>query len=259
MMTPPERSALTSQQIADLSALADGTLDDARRPEVEAMIARSPELQQLYERERRVVEVLHEARATERAPAHLRARIDAQRPSSRVAIRRRIQFGGALAGCLAAAAAALALVLPAGTPGSPSVSEAAAIAARGPAQGPPTADPHAPRARLAQAIGEAYFPNWAPTLGWRAVGQRVDQVRDHRAVTVYYGWHGKQVAYTILASPVLREPAAAEADVGGVKLRAFSLGDRVVVTWRREGHTCVLSATNVPASMLETLAAWTGS
>src|SRR5436309_2816459 len=113
-----------AQQLAELSALADGTLDPARRAEAEARIAASPELSARYERERAVVEILHEARATDRAPARLRARIEAQRPSGAVMARRRIVFGGSLAGALAAAALALALILPSGTPGAPSLSQA---------------------------------------------------------------------------------------------------------------------------------------
>ena len=35
-------------------------------------------------------------------------------------------------------------------------------------------------------------------------------------------------------------------------------GDRTVVTWRRNGRTCVLSATNVPTDQLLELAAWKG-
>ena len=77
-------------ELAELSALADGTLDPARRVEVEARIAASPELSALYERERRVVAALHQARATERAPDQLRARIEAARPTGTTVARRRI-------------------------------------------------------------------------------------------------------------------------------------------------------------------------
>src|SRR5438477_12085133 len=120
----------TEHQLAELSALADGTLDPSRRAAVEAWIASSPELTARYERERGVVEILHHARATDRAPARLRARIEAERPSARVRARRRVTYSGALAGALAALALALVLILPAGTPGAPSVSQAAALALR---------------------------------------------------------------------------------------------------------------------------------
>ena len=126
-----ENSTLSARELADLSALADGTIDPARRAEVEAHIAASPELSTLYERERRVVEMLHHAAVTDRAPAALRARIEAQRPKPAVRARRRVGYAGALAGALAAVALALVLILPGGTPGSPSVSDAAALAVTG--------------------------------------------------------------------------------------------------------------------------------
>src|SRR5579885_247162 len=101
MASRADHTKPTSAELADLSALADGTLDLARRPQVEAMIAASPELSALYERERRVVASLHQARATERAPAELRARIEAARPTRTVVARRRLAYAGGLAGALA--------------------------------------------------------------------------------------------------------------------------------------------------------------
>ena len=71
-----EHTKPTTGELADLSALADGTLDPSRRAAVEAHIAASPELSALYEREQRVVAALHQARSTDRAPASLRARIE---------------------------------------------------------------------------------------------------------------------------------------------------------------------------------------
>src|SRR5438067_11559644 len=99
----------TAAELADLSALADGTLDPGRRADVEARIAGSPELSALYERERRVVAALHQARASDRAPDRLRARIEAARPSRTVVLRRRVGYAGSLAGALAAIALALVL------------------------------------------------------------------------------------------------------------------------------------------------------
>jgi hypothetical protein len=251
-----KESNLNRKQLAELSALADGTLDPERRPEVEAAIAASPELQALYERERRVVGVLHHAASTDRVPAGLRARIDAQRPSKRQLAGRRTAYGGALAGALAAVALALALALPAGTPGSPSVSQAAALATRGPALPAPASDLSAPQVKLAQSVEELYFPNWSRSLGWTAVGQRRDRLGGRPAVTVYYESRGQRVAYTIVGLPALAQPSASVANVNGVELRMLALDGRTVVTWRRAGHTCVLSANGVGGSELKKLASW---
>jgi anti-sigma factor RsiW len=256
MGSSADQTQPTPAELAELSALADGTLEPARRAEVEARIAASPELSALYQRERRVLSALHEARATERAPAGLRARIEAARPTRRVAARRRIVYGGSLAGAIAVVALALVLLLPSGTPGAPSVSAAAALAARGPVRAAPVPDPSNPAARLDTSVDEVYFPNWVSRLGWRAVGERSDRLGGRRAVTVYYAWRGERIAYTIVGAPALAQPPAQETWRDGTELRTLTLNGRLVVTWRRAGDTCVLSGTDVTAAELQTLAAW---
>jgi anti-sigma factor RsiW len=244
------------QRRAELSALADGTLDASRRTEVEARIAASPELTALYERERRVVRALHQARQTDRAPASLRARIEAQRPRARARARRRIGYAGGLAGALAAILLALVLILPSGTPGAPSLGQAAALAGRGVAAPAPRPDSGAPSVKLEQQVGNVYFPNWAARFGWHAVGQRVDHINGRLAVTVYYKRDQATLAYTIVAAPALQQPAAKVTRVHATDLQTLRVGGRLVVTWRRAGHTCVLSAVSVPVSALQHLAAW---
>jgi anti-sigma factor RsiW len=245
---------LTAKQTTDLSALADGTLDPTRRDEVQAWVASSPELTARYERERRVAEMLHSARSSDRAPAQLRARIEAARPTPRVRARRRVAWGGALAGAVAVAALAAALLLPAGTPGAPSVSQAAALALRGPAAPAPISA----RAgvNLGESLGDLYFPDWARSFGWRAVGQRTDTINGRKAVTVYYQWRGRRIAYTIVGAPALDVPAGRSTVLQGTALRTLTMDGRLVVTWHRENHTCVLSGVGVPAAELHKLAAW---
>ncbi len=256
MASPADRSEPTPRQLADLSALADGSLDPARRAEVEAAISSSPELSALYERERRVVGVLHEARATDRAPAALRARIEAERPSRRARSGRRLIYGGSLAAGLAALALAAVLILPAGTPGAPSVSQAAALAVLGSTAPAPADDPTAPGLKLGQAVGDVYFPDWSQRFGWRATGQRIDHINGRVAVTVYYEWHGKRLAYTIVGAPALATPATAARSLNGTQLRTLTMAGRTVVTWRRDNHTCVLSGSGVSGAELQRLAAW---
>lgn len=240
---------------ADLSALADGSLDPARRAGVQAHIAASPELSALLEREQRVVEMLHDANSQTRAPASLRARIEAQRPRASVRARRRTVYVGGLAGALAAIVLALVLILPAGTPGSPSVSQAAALATRGPVAAAPAIDPRTPW-KLDTRVEDLYFPNWNGSFGWRAIGRRSDRIGGRLAVTVYYSGRGKRIAYTIVGAPVLNTPSARVRKLNGTDYRTLRLGGRLVVTWRRAGHTCVLSGVGVPASVLQRLAAW---
>ena len=256
MQTPLDNSDLSPRELAELSALADGSLDPARRAEAEGRIAASAELTALYERERRVVELVHEASSTIRAPAALRARINASRPTRTVRARRRAMYGGSLAGALAAVALALVLVLPGGAPGAPSISQAADLAALGSAGAAPAPEPAAPT-KLETTIEGLYFPNWGARMHWHAIGQRTDRINGRLAVTVYYAWHGKRVAYTIVGAPVLSAPPARTYTYdSGVEYRTLKLNGRIVVTWRRAGHTCVLTGTGVSAGDLQRLAAW---
>ena len=244
-------------ELAEIAQLADGTLDPARRDAVRARIDASPELSAAYEREQRVVALLREARATERAPAALRTRLEAQRRrSAPAARRRRAGYIGGLSGALAAIILALVLLLPGGTAGAPSLAQAASLAALGPAAGPPAPDPDRPGEQLGKNIENVYFPNWASHFGWRAIGQRTDVIHGRQAVTVYYAWRDDQIAYTIVGAPALKQPSADVTSMNGIELRTLTLDSRTVVTWRRAGHTCVLSGSTIPAAALRTLASW---
>jgi hypothetical protein len=255
MSSDDDKSQLSDRELAELSALADGTIDPARRADAERRIAKSPELTALYDHERRVVELLHQARATDRAPGRLRARIEAQRPTAKTRVRRRGAYIGGLAGAVAAVALALVLVLPGGTPAAPSVAQAAGLAVLGPTHAPPGPNPTNPTGKLAKDVQEVYFPNWQ-RFGWRADGQRTDRPQGRVAVTVYYRRDGHRLAYTIVGVPALRQPAATVTHMNGTELRTLRLDGRLVVTWRRNGHTCVLSGVGVSPRVLQELAAW---
>ncbi len=192
-------------------------------------------------------------RAQVRAPDALRARIDSERPSSRLQGTRRALYGGTLATGLAVLALALVLLLPGGTPGAPSLSQAAAIGALGPTSPAPAADREDPAHKLDRSVEKVYFPNWS-TVHWRAVGQRLDRIDGRIARTVFYRWRGRTIAYTILAAPALKTPPATVQVLGGVTFKTLVQAGRVVVTWQRAGHTCILSATDVAAAVMRGLA-----
>lgn len=252
-MAKDEERHLSEAQLTDLSALADGSLDPRRRETVQQSIARSPHLRTLYEHERSAVEMLQQA-AAERAPARLRMRVGSQRASRDARARWNPRYGALAAALAAAGAAALALLLPGATPGSPPVSQAAQLARRGPSGPGPVPDPGDPQTKLAQRVQGLYFPNWSGALGWRPVGARTDRLGGRPAVTVYYERRGMSVAYTIVGAPALAKPSALVTHLGGFAVQALRVRDRNVVTWRRAGHTCVLSASAVPTRVLETLA-----
>jgi hypothetical protein len=203
--------------------------------------------------EQRVAALLADVRAQVRAPAALRARIEAQKPSPRVARTRRTVYSGALASGLAVLALALILILPGGAPGAPSLSQAAALGALHPTEAAPPADRDDPANKLDRNVEKIYFPNWTE-LHWRAVGQRVDRIDGRLARTVYYRWRGRTIAYTIVGAPALATPRAAAQSLNGVTFKTLTESGRLIVTWRRAGHTCILSATDVSGVVMRSLA-----
>jgi hypothetical protein len=103
------------------------------------------------------------------------------------------------------------------------------------------------------------FPNYAAKFGWEPVGARQDDPSDRSTTTVYYGNGARTVAYTIVSGNALDPPSDARSTTrGGVEYRVFRTGGRTVVTWERDGHTCVLSGRNMRSAELVTLADWRG-
>ena len=215
--------------------------------------------EQLAERGRVLIAA---AVAETQAPLALRERIEAdrQRAVARGAGARRRRLRGLLipAGGLVAALV-VAVVLIAGGGGTPSVLATASLAARGPVLPPPPED-EANEALLQSSIDGVPFPYWGP-LKWESVGARDDKIEGRNARTVYYdNPKGVRAAYTILGGDAVDPPSAARKRTDkGVQLYVVEDKGRRVVTWERNGHTCVLSAPlAVPEQKLLDLAAWQG-
>jgi anti-sigma-K factor RskA len=121
------------KEIAELAALADGSLAPERRSELEARIAQSPELAELLAEQERAVGFARSAASEVEAPAGLRARIGARRQVRRVSGSRRF----VLVGAAAAAAVVVAVAVGLGVFGSSTSGERlhASLAATGPAPG----------------------------------------------------------------------------------------------------------------------------
>jgi anti-sigma factor RsiW len=250
----------------DLGALADGSLSEQRRAALERAVADSPELQARLGKQRDALAAVRLLQA-EQAPRQLRARLS---PSPAPQGRRSPAHSGrrpaprralGLASALALTGLATALVLVGGASPAPTVAEAAVIGAlppTAPVQKPPedhTIHVMLPRARAAGLP----FPYWEDRFGWRAVGLRRDRIDGRLLTTVIYARHDQRLAYTIVAGSAL--PNDARAGVtgrDGTVLRSVSIGRRVVVTWLRRGHTCVLSGTGVAVDALLALGAWRG-
>ncbi len=250
---------IKAEEMRDVSALADGSIDPARRDAVEARIAASPELSALYAREQRVVDLLHQ-RASDRSGAGRRS-APGSRPSGRSA-RSPPAVGSATAAVWSAhwrsPRSRSRFCCPAARPArrrSAKLPRWRRAARRWPA---PAADPDQP-GKLQTLIEGIYFPDWSLAFHWRASGQRTDTINGRRAVTVYYDWKGHRLAYTIVGSPALNTPTARVTTLKGVELHTLTIGGRLVVTWKRGNNTCVLSATGIPAAKLQKLAAWEAS
>jgi anti-sigma factor RsiW len=243
-------SRLSPRELAELCALADGTLPAERRAAVEARVAASPELRELLERQRNSLAATG-ALAADVPPAALAASI-ATAPRRRRRALERFAPRLALAGGLAVAAAVVAVML-SGGPGGPTVADAARFAAE-PASGP-APRPAGPTTLAVRVEGIA-FPQLAPTYGWRAVGVRRGRIDGRGATAVFYAKGDRRLAYVIVAGSGLGRPAAADAAVRrGVEYRTLRLAGTPAVTWRRGGHTCVLLGDASLAELL-TLASW---
>jgi len=196
------------------------------------------------------------------APDRLRLAVgdavaDAERSHPRRHRRARLQLAGALVAA-GAVAAVLLIVLVIGSDGGggsaePGVRAVAPIALRQATAPAPAARPGGELLR-AQA-GPIAFPTWT-RAGWHAIGARSDTVGGHELQTVFYADEaGRRIGYAI---------ADAQLPVGGgqlvmwrgARLRVLDRGATSVVTWRRDGRTCILAGRGVSVGRLLTLASY---
>jgi anti-sigma factor RsiW len=246
-------SRLTEQELADLAALADGSLPVERRAAVEAWVSGSPELQELLGRQRRSVTATH-ALADEPVPTSLLEAVRAPRRGSRRA--RRWTPRLALVGAVALVAA-VAVALFTGGPAGPTVAEAARLADR-PPSGPAPPPAGTAGTQLALDVQGVTFPDLLESYGWRAVGVRHDEVAGRDATAVYYEKSGTRIVYVVVAGEGLSRPLGAPSTTrNGVQLQTLEIDGRPAVTWRRLGHTCILIGP-APSDELLNLASWRG-
>lgn len=244
-------SGLSEREIADLCALADGTLPAERRAEVEARVAASPELLELVERQRQAVAATQVV-SDDQPPASLVETVSA-RTARRT--RRRLAPRIALAGGLAAAVVVFLTVVLIGGPGGPTVADAARLASE-----PPNAPAPPPRGtdsqKLALDVEGVTFPNLAQWAGWKTVGVRHGRVDGRDATVVFYEKGGRRIAYVIVAGSGLPRPSGGQATMQkGVDYQVLRLNGRLAVTWRRGGRTCVLIGDATRRELLK-LAGW---
>jgi anti-sigma factor RsiW len=241
-------SRLSPEELAELSALADGTLSDERRAEVEARVAASPELLELVERQRRAVTAT-QALASDEPPASLVESVEGlsrarRRPRAGLRVPRL-----ALAGGLAAVAAVVAAIVLSGGPGGPTVADAAGLAGK-PANGPAPPPLANSSTKLAAHVEGVAFPNLARWAGWHATGARRGHIDGRAATVVFYRKDGRRIAYVIVAGSGLPPPSES-----GPRYQTLRVNGRLAVTWRRGGHTCVLIGDATRAELFR-IASW---
>lgn len=248
------RSSTPSER--DLVGLADGSLRGQRRAEVERALADHPDLRSAVAAQRRVLEAV-ELAAAQDAPPALRARLALALPPVRPGTRRRIAGLTASVAAVAGAAAGVTVALTGGAAvAGASVLQASLLSNRaaqgqiGQRRGGAEA---LPRVR---ADGLSY-PYWDDHFGFRATGVRYDRLHGQVVTTVFYSRGPSRVAYEIVSGAPLKLGASAGSmRRQGVVFRTLSSPRGPVVTWMRDGHTCVLVGDHAALLVLLKLAAW---
>jgi hypothetical protein len=255
MSRDPAQNELDEATQRRLAQLADGSLEGRARAELETQVADSPTLRAALDRQRAGATAL---RGLDLKPSPtLRPRIATERATtSRPVRRRRLAIGGALAGAVAAVALVAVLIVPSDG-GNPTVVEAARLSDY-PATSSLAVDASNEKLLAANVEGVP-FPNWRGEFGWRQAGTRSDGLEGRSARTVFYEHGGRRVAYTIVSGEGIPAPGGSRpATRNGVNLHSLSDGGRRVVTWWRDGRTCVLSSADVGDHELIKLASWKG-
>jgi hypothetical protein len=184
----------------------------------------------------------------ERAPA-----VSGRRPTVRL---------GLFAGVPALAAAVIAILVVSlaggGSSGSPlTLEKAVALTLRPPTMAAPDENPKDGTQLMVSVDGVA-FPYWEQSFGFRATGERMDQVDGRRVTTVFYAddqhnW----VGYAIIGGtppPPVNGGTVIVRDGTAYHLTS-SYGARVV-TWLRGGRQCVVAGHGVGDGTLLALASW---
>jgi len=96
--------------VAEIAALADGSVAPERRASLEARVAASPTLAERLAEQERAVALLRGAGDEVEAPAGLRARLEAQRSARNVRAPRRLALGGLAAAAVVAVAIGVTVV-----------------------------------------------------------------------------------------------------------------------------------------------------
>lgn len=244
---------------AELASLADGSLEPSRQDELRAQIRSSPALARALAEQERAVGLVRSIGDVS-APEGLRARLESMvaeqtMPAKRKRQRPRFRIGFALPAVATALAAVVAAVLIIGSGSSGPTLPQTAQAALSASTLPPPPVSRANPAQLDVKVDGIPFPNWNRNIGWRTLGERNDTLGGRRVVTVFYAGHnGTQIGYAIVSGSPLKVSGDKTLHEGATTYTLFNAGRARGVTWRRDGHTCVIAGRGVSDATLLALA-----
>jgi hypothetical protein len=151
---------------------------------------------------------------------------------------------------------ALVVALSVGGPGGSRVVQAAELSLLPSTEAPPTTNKQRP-ALLERSFAGVTFPAWSKKFRWHQDGARTDELNGRRTTTVYYTHTHHRIGYTVISGRPVDPPEDAETlNARGLELHHFRLGYQDVVTFERNGRTCVLSGDVHHPETLVKLASW---
>jgi hypothetical protein len=257
---------------AELTRLADGSLPASEREQLQAQVAASPELQTRLREQQRAVSLV-QSTGEIAAPASLRASVagltDAttRRPGryegrqQGAADRRQNAFWRQRASLgIVALAVVLIAVVSVALHGrtAPTVGSTARLALA-PATGPAPKVSSTDRDLLSvrpTGASSIPFPSYLHFTAWRANGVRRDTLQGRHVTTIFYTVGGTRVGYSIVSGAPLAMPQGSTVrGPTGIRYVFVSSGGAQIITWRRDGHTCVIAGRSVARRTLLALAA----
>jgi hypothetical protein len=244
----PEELTLNGHELETLLALAENRSLEPEQVEVAARLRRDPRTRRALERQRRIAGALRgggPAAPPTLAPklAEKTARLSRPRRRGSTQAAWSVKLIAATVAVLAVVGVVASVIM--GSSGGTTRPTAAQIAAVWtlPAGGRRVStDPDHPT-QLDISYHGIVFPNFHDREGWHPAGARYDRIRGLMTATVFYQTGRRRAAYTIVPAAGLPVPAhASHLRVAGLALREFRNGDRWIVTFERNGNTCVLTA-----------------
>jgi hypothetical protein len=161
---------------------------------------------------------------------------------------------------LAPAGVALAVIVVAlvvafaGGGSAPTVGQTARLALA-PATSSAPAEDVSDRTMLNVSQSGISFPSYLKGEGWIPSGVRHDTLHGRAVTTVFYrSPAGRRIGYSIVAGHMLDDPTGTVTTSGGVRYVLARADGARLVTWWRDGHTCVIAGRSVPDATLLSLA-----